>query len=313
MCEVGGVVQGSLEQPPIVAKATRRRAVVPLATGLPLLLIGAAVCTHSQAARTSGLIYFLLGFVLVTGGILALVVPAELVIGPEGVQLKGALRTRRYGWDQTANFRLIKLRRTQMIGFDRPGSQTIMRDVASALRAVSVSGACDAMFPGRWDAPLETVLAALNEGRARWGGIAAARAPLPRPRHATGQRIDRRVYWIAAGLLLAIGVVLALLTHGARFVSGGLMVMWVWVIARRLHDIGRSGWWQAGAYATEAVLVFGLMGFGHAGALAATAAAGLLHLLFLAGVGLIPGTPGENRYGPPPGQLEPEVQAQVFG
>ena len=309
--KAGGVVQGSLDQPPMAVKARRGRGVLPLAIGLPLLLLGAVMWTGGATGSASGVVLFLVGFACVTAGLLALAVPPELTIGPEGATLKGALHTRTYRWEQVCNFRLIQVRRTQLIGFDRPGGQTLMRDVASALRTVSVSGPYDAGLPGSWDLPVEEVIAALNDGRARWGGLAAARAPPPRPRGATGQRIDRRVYWTAAGILLAIGVVLAMLGHGARWISGGLSLMWIWVIARRLHDIGRSGWWQAAAYGAEVALGIGMVA-AQASLPLVTGVLGIAHLGLLATLGVIPGTRGDNRFGPPPGQLEPQVQAEVF-
>ena len=295
----------------MAVKARRGRGVLPLVVGLPLLLFGAVMWTRGTSGGAGGLVMFLIGFACVTGGLLAVGVPPELTIGPDGISLKGALRTRSYRWDQVANFRLIRLRRSQLIGFDRPGAQTLMRDVASALRTVSVSGPYDAALPGSWEEPVDEVIAALNAGRAKWGGLAAARAPLPKPRGATGQRIDRRVYWTAAALLLGVGAVVALLTHGGRFVSGGLGLMWIWVIARRLHDIGRSGWWQAAAYGGEVACAIVLIDL-HLSLPVVTGVLGIAHLGLLAGLGFIPGTPGDNGYGSAPGQLEPEIQAGVF-
>ena len=295
----------------MAVKARRGRGVLPLVVGLPLLLFGALMWTRGATGAASGLVLFLIGFICVTAGLLAVAVPSELAIGADGVTLKGALRTRNYRWEQVSNFRLIRVRRTQLIGFDRPGAQNLMRDVFSALRTVSVSGPYDAALPGSWERPVEEVIAALNDGRAKWGGLAAARAPLPRPRGATGQRINRRVYWTAAGILLAIGAVLAMLTHGARYISGGVSLMWIWVIARRLHDIGRSGWWQAAAYVAEVVLAIVLVD-AHMSLPVVTGVLGIAHLALVAGLGMIPGTPGDNRFGPPPGQLEPQVQAEVF-
>ncbi len=305
-------MQGSLDQPPIVLRGRRGRGVPLLVFGLPMLIVGALMWTRTSSAAAGGLFVFVVGFFCVTAGILTIVVPPELTIGAEGLVLKGALRTRTYGWGQAANFRLVQLRRTTLIGFDRPGAQNIMSDVASALRTVAVSSNYDAVLPGRWDAPVETVVETLNGARAKWGGLAAARAPMLRPRQATGQRINRRVYWISLGVLTLIGGMVALLTHGTRFVGYGTLAMWVWLVARRLHDIGCSGWWQAAVFPIQFLLALVLIGVFHFSASAAMGPMVLALLAFIAGLGTIPGNPGDNRFGPPPGVLEPERQAEVF-
>ena len=53
-------------------------------------------------------------------------------------------------------------------------------------------------------------------------------------------RSGRKEYWASIGLLLFVGIVLTLLhVDGA---SAATTFLWIIVWSRRLHDIGKSGW-----------------------------------------------------------------------
>jgi len=145
------------------------------------------------------------------------------------------------------------------------------------------------------------------------------------------------VFWIAAVILL-FGVLAGLgASHGAPsagivgafgiiwllFVIGSLalLVPWLAVQVRRLHDIDRSGWWLGGFYLLYLIyaVLMGSVMFGMVAAMKAGNAppdpaafgagfgiAGLLGLLqFVYMIVLIvfyclPGTAGPNRFGPDP-------------
>jgi uncharacterized membrane protein YhaH (DUF805 family) len=101
------------------------------------------------------------------------------------------------------------------------------------------------------------------------------------------------------GLLGPYGL-LTLLVLLATLVPG------IAVTARRLHDTGRSGWWMLIAvvpYFFVGVMAGAALAGGSMGALAG---AGLLSLVALAGAVVLlvflvlPGTAGDNRYGPNP-------------
>ncbi len=78
--------------------------------------------------------------------------------------------------------------------------------------------------------------------------------------------------WIAANVIdAALGSPLLQLV-----VSLALLVPWLAVVVRRLHDADRSGWWAL-------LLLLPVIG-----------------LIALIVIGLKPGTAGENRFGPAP-------------
>ena len=98
-------------------------------------------------------------------------------------------------------------------------------------------------------------------------------------------RARRREYWgFQLVLLLSYLVLLALVAMESMATIGsililvfglGIIVPSLAVTVRRLHDIGKSGWWY----------LIGLVPL-----------VGLVIFLFL----LMPGTPGTNQYGPDP-------------
>jgi uncharacterized membrane protein YhaH (DUF805 family) len=120
-----------------------------------------------------------------------------------------------------------------------------------------------------------------------------------------GGRARRREYWlwiiptmIAAALLQVSGlaIVSVLLT---------VAVLFAWI--RRLHDLGYSGWLapliNVGVVIVNVILTLTL---GELGA----SLAGLLALAPTVALGVLPGEPSSNEYGPPPGQKD---VADAFG
>ena len=126
-------------------------------------------------------------------------------------------------------------------------------------------------------------------------------------------RLKRRSYWLGALSLLIASLAAQILTKtlpaplgAAIYAVAEAIVAWIAVclFARRLHDLGRSGWLQVPA------LVLTLLG----SALIRPQVAGALHLNptlqavgvmfgvaayfgFIISLGLMRGTNGPNRYG----------------
>jgi uncharacterized membrane protein YhaH (DUF805 family) len=152
-------------------------------------------------------------------------------------------------------------------------------------------------------------------------------------------RIRQQDYWLGVLILIALWVVSHLAHVLAPLIWLILVYPWVCVIAKRLHDFGKSGWlilvpfavaFLAGCAAliaggaavigmifnasTEAANDWTSWG-GVIGALGMAAAfllvAVVVKLVFLLWVGLSRGDPGPNRYGPPPGDPAPSPPASV--
>jgi uncharacterized membrane protein YhaH (DUF805 family) len=134
-------------------------------------------------------------------------------------------------------------------------------------------------------------------------------------------RIGRQAFWIGWLMLLGVHVVAGHLPLVGQVLSLAAIYAWVCLSAKRLHDMGRTGWWQLLPVLLGPVLVIGSavsIGFGAILAEAVNgdasfgALAGLgglfvsLAVAFLAVIGFTlwlgtsEGQAGDNRYGEPP-------------
>jgi uncharacterized membrane protein YhaH (DUF805 family) len=136
----------------------------------------------------------------------------------------------------------------------------------------------------------------------RGGG---ARAALVRLGGSMGARMARKVYWIAVAILAGV-------VAGASFIPGigagvgnAFSIFTLWIFAVRLHDIGRSGWWQAAFFVVQILAVVLAAAVGHLAPGAAMGVGLVLQGAFILALGLIPGAPGPNRFGPAPGAPAP--------
>ena len=145
-------------------------------------------------------------------------------------------------------------------------------------------------------------------------------------------RIGRKAFWTAALVLFVAWILSHLLHIFAPLIWLVLIYVWVCVYAKRLHDFGRSAVLILLPFvvifiALTAAVVFGGLSviglliagamhgidpsgwavmFGGLGVMAVCLAiAGLAKVLFLLWVGLTPGDPTANSYGPAPGTLPP--------
>ena len=143
-------------------------------------------------------------------------------------------------------------------------------------------------------------------------------------------RISQKDFWIGVLVLVCLWLVSHFLHVLAPLIWLLLVYPWVCIYAKRLHDFGKSGWLVllpivVGIGALCLGLLFG--GLGAIGALVAIftngaepsawaavfaglgimlaflGLAAIAKLVFMLWVGLSPGDPGDNRYGPPPGAL----------
>lgn len=154
-----------------------------------------------------------------------------------------------------------------------------------------------------------------------------AMRPLQRFVDFTG-RAPRAEYWwfylayillsVVLNVLLSISPTIGMILSLASLV---LLVPWIAVAVRRLHDIDRTGWWLLAPVLPYAIgfAMVGAAFFTNPGSAGASGGLGAGMIFF--GIGLIlalvvfvftllPGTKGENRYGPDP--YGPQNLDEVF-
>jgi uncharacterized membrane protein YhaH (DUF805 family) len=114
-------------------------------------------------------------------------------------------------------------------------------------------------------------------------------------------RSSRLHFWIGAGLLLALTAFYDTVTEGPMklltfwFVYPALLASGACVIAKRLHDRGRSGWWAA------LVLTALIFAWPNSNGARVLLAAPVL-IWALVELGLLPGETGANRFGQRPAE-----------
>ncbi len=312
-------MNGSLENPPIVIRGKRLRGIwLLLVGGLMLLsvfgLIGAqGGWVAAIAPALAGLLFFAVGGWLVVS-------PARLEIDATGVRQTNFWRTRAYAWTDVHDFRptMVGLYR-KMIGFDylvdpnKKGSRTRRFNAA-------MTGAEGSLLGG-WEMPPEKLANLLNHAREQFLANQAAEAgephvviaPPPVTRGFAGARMGRKGYWIGVSLIYVVLAALsfASVSSGGSVRYGGFTIM-IWLYASRLHDIGRSGWWQALVYGVEIIAAVAAGAVFHGNLAAVGGAAVLVQTVFTIALGIPAGQPGANRFGPAPGQKSALGQSEAF-
>jgi uncharacterized membrane protein YhaH (DUF805 family) len=132
-------------------------------------------------------------------------------------------------------------------------------------------------------------------------------------------RISRRDWWLKVylGSLALVAAALAidlllLKTEGPGPTSDTVGLLWVWPIVaayiKRLHDLGRTGWWLLAPVSVGllcwSAIYFGRRYFGPDAAapyyIAAVAVGFIVNAALLFFVFFVPGQRGVNKYGPDP-------------
>jgi len=260
-------MQGSLENPPIVIRGKRWRGAYMLVLAL-LIGLSALGVLNTGRFDVAMLIPAIAGLFLGAMGLWMVLMPATLIVGRNGIKQTVLWRTRSYSWSQAYDFRPVMVGLyTKMVGFDFLG------DVPKGGRARglnrALTGAQGALQAG-WELAPDKLANLLNHAREQWLAEAAAPEGAPRPvvapppvaRGFYGARMNRKVYWIATGAIFAIALALNFLltSSGGSGRIGGFTVL-IWIYTARLHDAGRSGWWQLVCYGIQAVVVVAAIAF----------------------------------------------------
>lgn len=119
-------------------------------------------------------------------------------------------------------------------------------------------------------------------------------------------RAGRREFWTHVAILFVVSFALSYLPPFLRLRPGGLVallqisptVVVMILQIRRVHDLGRSGWWAVAATVAPIVLIVPVMTVASLEVASITGV--IFELLLLVGIGSPPGDPEENRFGPPP-------------
>ncbi len=112
-------------------------------------------------------------------------------------------------------------------------------------------------------------------------------------------RANRREFWLMIAIVLALSFTALSLIPGLQ-TAGTVAVTFAQI--RRLHDLGRTGWWVAAILGLQLVAVVGLFAAGlpeDTILLLGTVVSVVPPIVIL---GAIAGQPFENRFGPAPGR-----------
>lgn len=306
-------MQGSLNQPPVIIRASRTR-------GLWLMIGSGAFVAIALMPLASGgsegplvfpLVFFgLCGLI----GLCLLISPSRLEISPSGITQTVLWRTARFAWSDVHAFRPATIGLTnKTVGFDylveRP-SRGGLRRLNSAIAGVQGSLAAG------WEIKPEPLADLLNQAREQWAvrvagplEVSSSTAVGSKPEAGVaGERINRKAYWITIGMIYAMAIALSFIPGTAHVAGYAVMPLQIRVFARRFHDIGQTGWWQVFMWMAQVVIVV----VGAAGDWSLVAGL-LIQLVFTGILGALPGNPGSNLFGPPPGKPWPTESPQTVG
>ncbi len=310
-------MQGNLDQPPIIVRANRARAIWLVIGSSIFVAIGVFLWGPTESAATR---LFCIGFFGLCGvvGLGMLISPSRLEIGPSGLVQTVLWRNTKFEWADVYNFRPAIIGLTnKAVGFDylteRP-KRAALRGLNTALAGVQGS-----LQPG-WEVAPEALAGLLNDARERWLTAAGGSPPIVpaapyRPSLLAGMagaRINRKAYWLSTGVVFAIAFALAYVPGMQRGVGSLTTVFFIRIFASRLHDFGRSGWWQLALYGVQLPAII-LIGTAGGQPISVMVGVGLLiQLIFTAVLGVIPGDRDANKFGPPLNQPTPIARSEPF-
>jgi uncharacterized membrane protein YhaH (DUF805 family) len=111
-------------------------------------------------------------------------------------------------------------------------------------------------------------------------------------------RANRKEYWLFVGPLFGLVIGLGIFGMTALSLVASVPILFFWI--RRLHDLGRTGWWAPGINAFTNALAFGL-GLAIPGGVGALLGL-LVYVAAIITLGSLPGQPRTNEFGSPSGK-----------
>lgn len=165
-CAIGvGVVQGSLENPPLVLCSSIKRLVL---NSLSFI----AVCSFAVFKHHNTSVYMAPLFTAFCCLWLLFLWwrwqnPARLELSPEGLVWFTGLRTRRYAWTDFSHFEVYRPSRGRpLVGLTWSPSSPHRSRLSGVLETVS---GIDGSLGGSWGMDVEEAVAYLNDAMKRWG------------------------------------------------------------------------------------------------------------------------------------------------
>lgn len=158
-------MQGSLDQPPIVIESSRSKTILLIVICTVFVAIGWWM-THSGQTKDVVFAWLGIGFfgLGIPAGLIQLVRPATLEIGPTGVTLRTVFRAHSYRWSDVKDFRVFQIKSAKLIGFDFTDSYPGQRALSGMNRSIA---GVEASLPGL-SIGADQLCELLTAAQARW-------------------------------------------------------------------------------------------------------------------------------------------------
>ncbi len=233
--------------------------------------------------------------------------PPVLELSPSGIVYRAIVRTRRWSWSDISDFRAVRYGGVDAVGFDYVAGK---KRTSSASQTLGRITGAQGMLASNMEISSDELAGLLNRARVKW--CDAATAPLAETPPGliavvlSGLfallvgRIGRRFYWTMVVLTGLGAAAVSLRPTSSLYGPAAALVIWLLLGRARMRDIGRSPLWLNAPWIVALITMIFLMKFG-LGLYAGAAAGGAIMIAAVVVLGMAPGDPNRNRFGPPPG------------
>jgi hypothetical protein len=163
------MVQGSLDQPPMVVRSSRSTSFVMLIISIVFVAAGVLILkepSQNPAVGYLGIAFFGLGIPVFAW---RLIRPDILIVAPEGITWRSALRTSHWQWSDVESFRPYSPADqtiSKHLGFDFTDSYCAQnRQLRHTVKAIA---GVDGSLGGGWELGAVDLADLLNKARIRW-------------------------------------------------------------------------------------------------------------------------------------------------